>query len=411
MTTADTLNNLWEELAAPSAPAFLKALRARGIQAREADVREFVSSKSERQVLAPAPKFTGKINAFYENDRWAADLINYTNRPAIRDGKSYTQVLFVQDLFTRFSYTVPMTSVTETPKAFRTILKKEVPRQLDTDRGVEFKSSAFADMCKQYRILHRLKDTQDVNGLARMDNTIGQIKKITRRLQEIKGGDWLTHLEKATSAFNKTPHGALDAAPEKLPPNVVLEQINKAAKGVEHNMKEIDKRKAKLEKLGGFRILKDKQRGLRRRIDASVWTKRVFVVSGFPHPASVLDEEGDKHKTKRVLAVPLDSSAQAAAPDTIKDKLRPYATEMKQLVDKKPMFYADLIKNIKPGLEAILRAAGMSSTDFTDMFSGLITRNKRTISATVRKRWTALKTKAIEPKFKTLKPLPPVDLT
>ena len=77
--------------------------------------------------------------------------------------------------------------------------------------------------------MHQLKDTQDVNGLARMDNAIGQIKKITRRLQEIKGGNWLTHIEKATIAFNKTPHGALDAAPEDLPPSVVLEQVQKAA--------------------------------------------------------------------------------------------------------------------------------------------------------------------------------------
>jgi len=86
-------------------------------------------------------------------------------------------------------------------------------------------------VCKRYRILYRLKDTQDVNGLARMDNTIGQIKESQDDYRKIKGGDWLTHIEKATTAFNKTPHGVLDAAPEKLPPNVVLEQINKAAKG------------------------------------------------------------------------------------------------------------------------------------------------------------------------------------
>jgi len=202
MTSAITLNNLWEELAAPSAAAFLKALRIRGIQAREADVREFVSSKSERQVLAPAPKFSGKVTAFHENDRWAADLINYTNRPVTKDNKTYTQVLFVQDLFTRFTYTVPMTTVTETPTAFLTILKKAKPRQLDTDRGVEFKSNAFANVCRRYNIMHQLKDTQDVNGLARMDNAIGQLKKSIRRLQEIKGGDWLSHLELATSAFN-----------------------------------------------------------------------------------------------------------------------------------------------------------------------------------------------------------------
>ena len=119
MTTADTLSNLWEELAAPSATSFLKALRARGIKAREADVREFVSSKSERQILAAAPKFTGKVNSFYKNDRWAADLVNYTNRPAVSKEKTYAQVIFVQDLFSRYIYTVPMSTVTETPEAFK----------------------------------------------------------------------------------------------------------------------------------------------------------------------------------------------------------------------------------------------------------------------------------------------------
>jgi hypothetical protein len=377
------INDLWEELAAPSAATFLKALRARGIQAREADVREFVSSKSERQVLAPAPKFTGKVNAFYRNDRWAADLINYTNRPATKSGKSYAQVLFVQDLFSRYIYTVPMTTVTETPEAFKTILTEAKPRQIDTDRGVEFKSNAFAVVCKKHNILHILKDTQDVNGLARMDNAIGQLKKTIRRLQEIKGGNWLSHLEKATSAFNKTHHGATDAAPNKMKANVVLEQINAAAEGVEHNMEEIDKRKAKLEKLGGFRVLKDKQRGLRRRIDASIWSKRIYVVTSFPHPATVKDEDGEEHKTKRVMAVPLDSSEQAAAPDTVKDKLRPFAVEMRQIVETRPDTYANIVRAMKKtGLEAALRGAGLSSTDFTDMFSELITRNKRTISAT-----------------------------
>jgi len=276
-----------------------------------------------------------------------------------------------------------MTTVTETPEAFKTILTEAKPRQIDTDRGVEFKSNAFAVVCKKYNILHLLKDTQDVNGLARMDNAIGQLKKTIRRLQEIKGGDWLSHLEKATSAFNKTHHGATDAAPNKMKANVVLEQINAAAEGVEHNMEEIDKRKAKLEKLGGFRVLKDKQRGLRRRIDASIWSKRVYVVTSFPHPATVKDEDGEEHKTKRVMAVPLDSSEQAAAPDTVKDKLRPFAVEMRQIVETRPDTYANIVRAMKKtGLEAALRGAGLSSTDFTDMFSELITRNKRTISAT-----------------------------
>ena len=84
---------------------------------RESDVRELVSSKSERQILQPGARFSGKIAAFYANDRWAADLVNYTSRPITKDGKTYAHVLFVQDMFTRFIRTTPMTSVTETADA------------------------------------------------------------------------------------------------------------------------------------------------------------------------------------------------------------------------------------------------------------------------------------------------------
>ena len=102
MATAETLSQLWEELAAPSSTAFLKALRARGISARGSDVRAFVSSKSERQVLQSGVKFKGKMVAGYENDRWSADLINYTSRPVTQNGTTYAHVLFIQDMFSRF---------------------------------------------------------------------------------------------------------------------------------------------------------------------------------------------------------------------------------------------------------------------------------------------------------------------
>jgi hypothetical protein len=54
-----------------------------------------------------------------------------------------------------------------------------------------------------------------------------------------------SHIEKATIAFDKTPHGALDVTPEDLPPSTRTDP------GRQPNIKEIDKRKAKLEKLGG----------------------------------------------------------------------------------------------------------------------------------------------------------------
>ena len=141
LATPQLLNDLWEELAAPSAIAFARALAARGIRARVKDFQEFVASKSERQILSKGVKFTGKIVAHYEDDRWAADLINFTSRPATTaDGIVMTQALFVQDLFTRFIWVRPMTLVKEVAQTFTDILEgsERRPRQLTVDKGVEF---------------------------------------------------------------------------------------------------------------------------------------------------------------------------------------------------------------------------------------------------------------------------------
>jgi len=217
-----------------------------------------------------------------------------------------------------------------------------------------------------------------------MDNGIQQLKKAIRRLQEMKAGDWLTHLEHATSAFNKTPHGSIDAAPNNLPASVTLEQSNQAAVIAQHNSDQIDKRKEILQKKGGFRVLKDKKRGLRRRADESTWSKKVHIVASFPHPATVQDSEGQTFKTKRVLAVPLDSSAQAAAPTTIADNLRRYAVALREIVLERPDTFASAARTLriqKPGLEAALRSASLTTTACMDMFTDLLSRSGRTISA------------------------------
>ena len=100
-TTPQILNDLWEELAAPSARAFKAVLSRRGIQVRSKDVEEFVRSKSERQVIAPGARHLGRVVASDPDSKWAADLVNFTSRPeAGPDGVAMTQVLLVQDQFT-----------------------------------------------------------------------------------------------------------------------------------------------------------------------------------------------------------------------------------------------------------------------------------------------------------------------
>ena len=123
---------------------------------------------------------------------------------------------------------------------------------------------------------------------------------------------------------------------------------------------------------------------MKRRIVESTWSKRIHVITSFPFPATVKDEDGNSFATKRVKPVPLDSSEQAAAPTTIADNLRRYATEMRDIVQGRPQTIALAMATLRermPGLEQALRAASMTTTAFVDMFDELLSRNLRTITA------------------------------
>ena len=81
--------------------------------------------------------------AFYINHQWVADLMAFTSRPAKGKDGTYTHVLLVQDIFSRFLWATPLKSVTETTEAFKAILNDGIPDGLDTDGGPEFANHAF----------------------------------------------------------------------------------------------------------------------------------------------------------------------------------------------------------------------------------------------------------------------------
>ena len=383
-TDANQLSKLWEDLAAPSAKVFMQALRSRGIQVRASDVRDFIASKSERQILQPGNRFTGKIAAFDKHDRWAADIISYVSRPVVQTGKEYKYILVVQDMFSRYLWTAPLVSVADTTEAFERMVKSIAPRALVVDRGVEFRAAKFQAVCAKHDITLEYKETQDGNGpTSRLDAAIGQFKRISVRLQELgKGKTWMDVVYKATNAFNSSHHGATDAPPNSMSDSVILEQRKENAAHAAHNDREIRARKAKLLKMGGFRTLNPKKRGLRRRADAETWGRRIHTVVSFPRAARVVDEDGLEFATKRVLAVPLDSTP-LEAKTTVEDKLRPYAEDMRELLPEGQAAFAARIQEslTRPGLEAVLRGAKLTTAAFIDMFPDILTRNGRRISA------------------------------
>ena len=150
-----------------------------------------------------------------------------------------------------------------------------------------------------YKNQHVVKDPADQNGTARMDSAIGQLKRATRRMEEVKGGSWLDHLQKVAAAYNKTPHGAARDPPGDMSDSTIPDQRELATVDTGHNMKQMKQREEELRKEGAFRTLKGKKRGLRRRIDESTWSKRIHLVEDFPAPGMVRDEEGKLFATSR----------------------------------------------------------------------------------------------------------------
>ena len=82
------INRIYEELNRPSAAKLKIALKKEGIDFKANDIEKLTRQDTGRQLLAPTYKYTGKIVSTHMNERWAADLIDYTSSPSKKGAKS-----------------------------------------------------------------------------------------------------------------------------------------------------------------------------------------------------------------------------------------------------------------------------------------------------------------------------------
>ena len=179
----DALKELAKELGYPGAEKLWRAVERRNLPLTRAQVLAFVRAQGQRQVFAPRPKYEGKIAATRINDRWAADLIDYTARPSHSKDSSkepYQYVLIVQDVFSRKLWAVAMrVKTTETvQQAFEHIVRSGagVPRELYTDNGLEFRG-LFEQYLEEERIEHVIADQRNKNARGMLDAAIRTFKQ------------------------------------------------------------------------------------------------------------------------------------------------------------------------------------------------------------------------------------------
>ena len=377
--SAEVLEELYEKLNFPSSTAFRKTLARRGIKARAEDVNEFVRARSERQILAPPPTYPGNIVSFHRDHRWAADLIAFTSRPATRKHETFTHVLIVEDLFTRFLWAKPLRTTSHTASAFREILaeSERKPQRLDTDGGSEFTDGRFQALVAQTGIRHVVKAKDDLQAIAQLDSAISQLKKAIARRIFARGGTWLDALDGAIEAHNGKVHSTTDAPPDDMDDDVAFSRMKVAAEALAENGKIVKRRRERLEKAGAYRVFLSRTGGLRRRTDDATWSREVRTVASFPAPGIVKDTHGRETLTKHTLPVPKDSSALTAEPAPrlhMLEALREYAVLLRDALDTGKTFSAAarLIKGMRPYFTDALKRRSMTFATFVYSFPDLL---------------------------------------
>ena len=300
----EQVRQVFDELNRPGISRLKTALRARGINASDIEIGSVVRGDESRQVFAPRQCYEGRVASSNLNERWAADLIDFTAQPS----PPYTHILVVQDIFSRKVYARPLEGTTpqEVTAAFRGILSTAptAPKELSTDGGAEFKNPPFPKLMSERDIVHRVKTTQDRNAIATLDRAIQSLK--TALAQE--KGTWDKALDKVVRGQNAAPNSHLaGSAPNDVKDNKLLQFRLKeqGADDRDHNIEINQKRAKQLERSGAYRIeepVSKFERSFKPR-----FSDQVHQVDHIER-GKVIDEEGRSHPMKFVRAVPASSA-------------------------------------------------------------------------------------------------------
>ena len=308
----EALKELSKELGYPSGEKLWRAAERRQLDVTKTQVFDFARSQGQRQVLASRPKYNGKIVATRINDRWAADLIDYTAKPSLGNDDSkdpYQYVLIVQDVFSRKLWAVSLRIKTTevVQQAFEHVVRSAgKPRELDTDNGLEFRG-IFEQYLEEENIEHSIADQRNKNARGVLDAAIRTFKQQLARIQIAENTrNWASLIPRAVAGYNDTVHhGLVGRAPDDVASDDNLKFILKeqAADNIQHNQALIEARGRKLTKSGGFRAeLPHQPRGFERSFKPrySDEVHRVSKVVG----GVVYSESGQAFPSRHTLAVP-----------------------------------------------------------------------------------------------------------
>ena len=321
------------------------------------------------QVLHPPPRSSGKVAAESPESRYACDLIDFSQNTA---DPGYILVLI--QTWSRKLWCAPMRDKTaqQTNAAMRTLFQEAQAKPNQThvllhDAGQEF--SQVATVLPDNWV-STVKDPLDRQGIASLDKAIQTLKSNLEDIIEEKAGDWRTHLQAATAAYNRSFNSAVLGPPSKAEDGsakqFLLEQKN--AQNIFHDGALAHRRGEAVERTQHFREATGAKRGFNQQYGPKLHLEEVM-----PGGQYVKGSDGQLHLLKRVIPVHPNSGeprGKLTQPrQYLHDTLRDLAEDLHADLIDHPRPLEDVVFTMTPKLHA--RGAKIKVRDFIAKYSDL----------------------------------------
>lgn len=149
------------------------------------------------------------------NDTWQIDLVEMI--PYSHENKGFKYIMTIIDIFSKFAYAIPIknkssSSIVEAMKSIFKQAGENIPKNIQTDEGKEFKNVEFKNLMKKYQINH-------YNTFSKLKASI--VERLNRTLKSkmwprfnLQGNyKWLAILKEVVDKYNKTKHSTIKMKP------------------------------------------------------------------------------------------------------------------------------------------------------------------------------------------------------
>lgn len=155
-----------------------------------------------------------RVFVYNIDDIWSADLKDM--QLLAKQNKNYKYILTVIDLFSKFSYAVPLKSKSgpEIVTAFEHLFKTSGrrPGKLWTDNGLEFRNRHFLSLLKQNNIdLYHVYNEGKACVVERFNRTLGEM--IQKHLTSTNSSKYIDVLQQLIDEYNNKYHTSIKMTP------------------------------------------------------------------------------------------------------------------------------------------------------------------------------------------------------